>query len=160
MPLRGVKRRWITLLRHNSCRNGSHSDRRSKGWKMGSCWGRSSGKAVEKVSQSGGGRGGSRRAACQKPAQGNWAGKQTLICGRCSLQQQWGNTDPSCCKHTQFLLSPHTPEPFQQQGSDESLAPECPGQHRAGTAIRSISWKIIIEAPWILSRKTAKPQFM
>lgn len=46
---------------------------------------------------------------------------------RCSSN---GNTDPSCWKHTQLFLSPQKPEPFQQEGSNENLAPECPGQQQ------------------------------
>lgn len=162
MLLRGVKRRWLTLLRHIRCRNGSSSDGwRSKGWKTGRCWERSTEKAVEKVSQSGGGRGGSRRAACQKPAQWNWAGKQTLIWRRCSLTAAATGTRILPAGNTHNYLSAHRNQnPFSRKGQMRALLQSALDSSSAGRAIRSISWKIIIEAPWILSRIKAKPQFM
>lgn len=76
---------------------------------------------------------GKRSAVCQKQAGWNWA-KPTLIWRWCSLQRRQERrafllkwvTEPKGWKSMQLLVSPQKIEQFQQEGSNRSLAPECP----------------------------------
>lgn len=148
MLLRGVKRRWITMLRHNKCRN---DGRRSKGWKMGSTE-----KAVKKSEPKWRWEGREQEGSLPKPSWRNWAGEQTLMWRRCSLQH-W--------EHRSFLLETHNycsahRNHCSRKGQLRALLQSALDSSSAGAATTASSCKIETEAPWILSRIKAKPQFM
>ncbi|XP_039243608.1 mitochondrial import inner membrane translocase subunit Tim9 isoform X1 [Pipra filicauda] len=83
-------------------------------------------------------------------------------------EEQRQNTDPSFpkeCLHpeagnTQFLSAHREQNHSSSEGQTRALFQSAPDISSAARAIGSISWKIIIEAPWILSRIKAKPEFM